>query len=96
MLGGVFIILVAVAIGLGVSFGTQGGKPAEDTSTVEAESPRLAVEDDIGNALAGITQGGWDTLLDRSTAHHRAWQWLVYEDGMELDAATIIYTNAMY
>ena len=87
MLGGVFIILVAVAIGLGVSFGTRGGKPAEDTSTVEAESPRLAVEDDIGNVLAGITQGGWDTLLDGSTAHHRAWQWLVYEDGMELDAA---------
>ncbi|KAL9180771.1 hypothetical protein ACHAXT_011224 [Thalassiosira profunda] len=55
--------------------------------TASPTRARDTERDAIGERLAKITPGGMGTLLNPSTAHHRAWQWLVYEDGMELGAA---------
>jgi Leucine-rich repeat (LRR) protein len=41
---------------------------------------------DIMERLLPIVPGGIEVLEDANSAHHRAFMWLVYEDGMELGA----------
>jgi len=88
MVGCCLILVVIIAVTIPVAL------ISEDEPYVMPRAPnppsqsptqqRQPVEDDIMLALARITPGGEETLQDTSTAHHRAWQWLVYEDGMEL------------
>ena len=91
MVGCCLILIVIIAVTIPVALISEDepyvvpNPPPEPTAS--PTRARSVVEDEIGEALARITPGGKETLMDESTAHHRAWQWLVYEDGMELGAS---------
>mmetsp|Transcript_5637 Transcript_5637/g.12356 ORF Transcript_5637/g.12356 Transcript_5637/m.12356 type:complete len:684 (+) Transcript_5637:105-2156(+) len=91
MVGCCLIFIVIAAISIPVSLISKdvpyvAPKPPPEP-TASPTMARQQEEEAIGERLAKITPGGIDTLLDPTTAHHRAFQWMVYEDGMELGAA---------
>ncbi|KAL7547444.1 hypothetical protein ACHAWF_010767 [Thalassiosira exigua] len=85
------ILIVIVAVTIPVSLISEDDPyvaPIPPPAPTPAPSfARDQVVSEIGERLARITPGGMDALLDESTAHYRAWMWLVYEDGMELGPA---------
>lgn len=91
----VFAIVVAVAIVVPLVFlrqtnvGGDGNEAVNDGApAVEPASGRNPErEAAIADRLVTVTPGGNVTLMEPNTPHYRAWQWLVYEDGMKLDAS---------
>jgi len=91
MVGCCLICVVIIAVTVPVALISEDepyvAAPPPPPPTVAPSRMRDLDRDAIGERLAKITPGGLDTLMDPSTAHHRAWMWMVYEDGMELGAA---------
>jgi len=91
MVGCCLILVVILAITIPVALISEDEpyiQPPEPNPPTEAPTQHRDMDKEaIGERIARITPGGLDTLLDESTAHHRAWMWLVYEDGMELGAS---------
>jgi len=91
MVGCCLIIIVVIAIAIPVTLISEdvpySAPKGSDAPTGSPTRARLLDEEAIMERLAKITPGGVNTLLDTKTAHHRAFMWMVYEDGMELGAA---------
>mmetsp|Transcript_25412 Transcript_25412/g.45889 ORF Transcript_25412/g.45889 Transcript_25412/m.45889 type:complete len:667 (-) Transcript_25412:363-2363(-) len=91
MVGCCLIIIVVIAIAVPVTLISEDepyvAPQGSDAPTGSPTRARLMEEEAIMERLVKITPGGLETLLDPKTAHHRAFQWIVYEDGMELGAA---------
>jgi len=91
MVGCCLIVIVIIAIAIPVALISEDVPyvaPAEPPKPTSSPTRARSLDEEaIGERLAKITPGGLETLLDPQTAHHRAWKWLVYEDGMELGAA---------
>ena len=89
--------LVAIAAITGAAVATR-----DDDVAAEVPAPSLrastvaptaaprdpAVQDHLGKLLAPVTPGGWDELRNASSAYHRAWLWLAYEDQLPTSTAT--------
>lgn len=90
-MGCVLILIVVIAITIPVlliSNDVPYVAPQGSDAPTESPTPaRMQEEEAIMERLAKITPGGVETLLNEETAHHRAFMWMVYEDGMELGAA---------
>jgi len=91
MVGCCLIIIVVIAIAIPVALISEDepyvAPQGSDAPTGSPTRARLLDQEAIMERLAKITPGGVDTLLDTKTAHHRAFMWMVYEDGMELGAS---------
>jgi len=84
----ILIVIIAVSIPLALISEDEPyvAPPEPAKPSASPTRARSLDEEAIGERVAQITPGGLATLMDPSTPHHQAWQWLVYEDGMELGA----------
>lgn len=91
MVGCCLIVIVVIAVTIPVVLISEDepyvAPRGSDAPTASPTPARMQEQEAIMERLAKITPGGVDTLWDTQTAHHRAFMWIVYEDGMELGAA---------
>mmetsp|Transcript_38701 Transcript_38701/g.93174 ORF Transcript_38701/g.93174 Transcript_38701/m.93174 type:complete len:646 (+) Transcript_38701:92-2029(+) len=91
MVGCCLILIVVIAVTIPVALISEDEPYVQPPGSASpTQSPTRARDLDyeaIMERVASITPGGLETLQDESTAHHRAFMWLVYEDGMELGAS---------
>lgn len=88
MVGVCLILIVIIAITIPVALISEDepyvAPPVPDPPTLSPTSARYPDYFYIFDRVKNIVPGGEATLRDESTAHYRALNWLVYEDGMEL------------